>query len=142
MVFVETPSFFFCPHVDRAACTNFSTQTVELRSSKSREILPFPFLLFLSFLCSLPRTVFPFSFVLSFSSFLLFFTFPFSSYFPSFLFLLLFFSFSPPFWSNIHRMGQRRKFPPHCLMPFVWPLFFSLNFLFHYFLYDIIQHVD
>ena len=85
MEFVKTSSFW-CPHIGRAACTNFSTRTVELRPSKRREILPFPsfsFLLspltltlsfpslsFFSFFFSL-RTVFPFC------SFLPFFLFPF-----------------------------------------------------------------
>ena len=85
MEFVETPSFW-CPHVDRAACTNFSLWTVELRPLKNREILPFSFSLSFPFpFLSLP--FFPtncfsfpfFSFVFLFSfSFLLFF---FSSHF-------------------------------------------------------------
>ena len=69
MKFVETPSFW-CPHIDRAACTNFSLRTVELRPSESREILNFSFLLslFLShelFLFVPPS--FPFSLLLFFS---------------------------------------------------------------------------
>ena len=61
MEFVETPSFWY-PHVDRAACTNFSTETVKLRSSRCREILHF-----FSF-------ILPFSF-LSMNSFFYFFPF-------------------------------------------------------------------
>ena len=69
MEFVETPSFW-CPHIDHAACTNFSLRTVELRPSESREILNFSFLLspFLShelFLFVPPS--FPFSLLLFFS---------------------------------------------------------------------------
>ena len=44
MEFVETLTFW-CPHVDRVACTNFNLRTVELRQPESREIFPFPFLL-------------------------------------------------------------------------------------------------
>ena len=98
MEVVETPTFW-CPHVERAACTNFSPRTVELRPPKSRKIFPFPFS---SFSFSLPfflRTVFFFSFSLfSFSHFLLFFRF-----FFSFLFLIsshfpfIFSPFSLPF---------------------------------------------
>ena len=69
MEFVEIPSFW-CPHIDRAACTNFSLRTVELRPSESRKILNFSFLLspFLShelFLFVPPS--FPFSLLLFFS---------------------------------------------------------------------------
>ena len=76
MEFVETPTFR-CPHVDRATCNNFSTRTVELRSSKRREILHFSFSL-----------SFPFFFFVS----------PFLSFFPFFLykfFLFLSFFFLP-----------------------------------------------
>ena len=102
MEFVETPSFW-CPHVDRAACTNFSTRTVELRPSERREILHFSFSSFLSF---------SFFFVssstnsFSFLSFLIFFI-PFSHFiFSSFLLLI-----SPPF----------------SLLLFSFPFFFFLS---------------
>ena len=72
MEFVETPSFW-CLHVDRAACTNLSTQTVELQPSKNWEILPFSFSL-----------SFPFFFFFS----------PFLSFFPFFLYEFFSFCFS------------------------------------------------
>ena len=155
MDFVETPSFW-CPHVGRFVCTNFSTRTVELRPSERREIFNFLSLLFIPFPFSfLPSFSFPLSFykllssMNSFSSFFLFFPFCFSlSYFflpislyEFFLFFLFFFfcfflffpflfdslffsyfsshfclAISPPIWSIIDRMGQRRQFPPHFLM--------------------------
>ena len=145
MEFVETPSFW-CPHVDRAACNNFRTRTVELQPSENRAIFPFPFLLpFLS---------------LFFSPFLSTNSFPLVSFFP-FLFAFLFFlylsfhflltSFSHSFlltfssllhflsslWSNIDRMGQRRKFPPHFLMPFNVVLNFLPFSFISYFLFLI-----
>ena len=90
MEFVETPSFLY-PHVDRAACTNFSTWTVELRPSEGQEILHFSFSSFLSF------SFFLFLFIFSFlsfptNSFLSLFFFLCFSFF-SFLFSFLFFSF-------------------------------------------------
>ena len=75
MEFVETPNFW-CLHIDRAACTNFSPRTIELRPSESREILPFPFLL----------SHFPFFSLYALFSFLFL-----SSFFFSFLFAFLFF---------------------------------------------------
>ena len=70
----------------------------------------------------------------------------FFSSFPSFLSFLLFFSFShfsshflfsfgifSPIWIIIDHMGQRRKFPPHFLMPFMWPSFFLFFFFISYF---------
>ena len=110
MEVAETPTFW-CPHVDRTVCTNFSPRTIELRPSESREILPFPFLL----------SPFP-----SFSLYE-----PFSFYF---LFAFLFFfsfliSFPPPFGAH-HSFGQMRKFPPYFLKPNVWPLIFPLFLLF------------
>ena len=84
----------------------------------------FSFSPFLSFLCSLPRNVFLFFFsFLVFLSAFLFFSFS-HLIFHHFFFTLFSYHFLLPFWSNIDRMGQRRKLPPHCLMPFVWPLFF------------------
>ena len=108
MEFVETPSFW-CLHVDRATCTNLSTQTVELRPSKHWEILPFSF--------SLSFPFFFFSFLLSFLFFL-------SSYTNSFLFAFLFslshfflliFSFSFlffSFWSILDRLVKGGSFLP------------------------------
>ena len=155
MEFVETPTFW-CPHVDRAACTNFSPRTVELRPPESQEILSFPFSPFLFlFLFSFPL-LFPFlplrilfvpflSFFLShklfsfcfFISFLLFFLFLFSSHFPiisssnfSFLFLFLFaFHFFSLFGSPWSIRSREEASSPF-LMPFVWPSFFFLISLF------------
>ena len=86
MEFVKTPTFW-CPHVDQAACTNFSLRTVKLRPLKSREIFPFPFLL--SHFPSFPslRIVFLFPFLVS------------HLIFPSH-FLIFSFGISPPFWST------------------------------------------
>ena len=101
MEFIETPSFW-CPHVDRAACTNFSTRTVELQPSEHQEILlffPFPFpFIFLSFSPFLPFLRTPFSFLYEFfsffASFFLFFPFfIFSFFFSSFILLIFSFSF-------------------------------------------------
>ena len=144
MEFVEILSFW-CPHVDRATCNNFRTRTVELQPSENRAIFPFPssFLSFpfsfLLFFLRTPSPWFPF-----FLSFLLFFSFPISHFISSsFLFHILFFSLSPlfcifsPLWSNIDRMGQSRKFPPHFLIPFNVVLNF-LHFSFiSYFFYCI-----
>ena len=114
MEFVETPTFWYS-HVDRAACTNFSLRTIELRPSESREILPFPFSLSFPFPFLSLRTV-SFLFVF-FPLFLLFFPFLFlfsHLIFSSFLFLFSFGIFSP-ISIIIDRMGQRRKLPLHCL---------------------------
>ena len=135
MEVVETPTFW-CPHVERAACTNFSPRTVELRPPESREIFPF---LFSSFSFSLPfslRTVFFF--------FLFFFFFS----FPSFLSFLLFFSFShfisfpfhflPHFLSHLDghcRMVQEKEIPfslpqSKCMAIIIPSLFLISLFLF------------
>ena len=87
MELVETSSFW-CPHVGRAACNKFSTQTVELRPLERREILLFLSLIFFPF---------PFSFLPSFSFPLSFYEFLF--FFLSFLFFLIF-SFSLSFLSS------------------------------------------
>ena len=139
MEFVETPSFWY-PHVDRAACTNFSTRTVELRPSERREILPF---------LSLISFPFPFSFLLSFPfsfpflhEFFLFFSFShpfffsfFSSHFifSSFLFshsLLLIFLFLFLFRITIDRMVKGGNFLPFSFKPLVWWTIFFLISLF------------
>ena len=66
----EIPTFW-CPHVERATCTNFSPRTVELRPPESREIFPFPFPSFsFSFLSPYEFFSFLFVFFFSFSSFL------------------------------------------------------------------------
>ena len=67
-----------------------------------------PFFYFLISLCFLFSLSFCFSFPFFFSFFLSFFSFYFSSHFFSL-------GISPPIWSIIDRMGQRRKLPPHCL---------------------------
>ena len=129
MEFVKTPTFW-CPLVDQAACTNFNLLTIELRPPEIREIFPFPFLLSHFPLFPSLRTVFPFSLLFSFLLFLLFF----------FLFSFLI-SFSPLIFSSFllvflllfgahHSYGQRRQFPPHFLMSFVWPSLFLLFLLF------------
>ena len=123
MEFVETPTFW-CPHVDRTACTNFSPRTVELRPFESREIFPFPspFLIFLfpfsmnyfSFFSLCFLSSFP-----SFLSFLLFFSFShFSSHFP--FHFLFSFGISLPFGWSLTVWVKRRKFPSHFLKPNVW----------------------
>ena len=117
MEFVKTPSFWF-PHVSHAACTNFSLRTIELRPSKSREILHFPFFLFLRFFS--PFLLFPslflqtpllyefFSFLCSFLSFC----------FSLFLFLISFFSFS---------LYEFFSFPFVLLFPFSFPFCFPFS---------------
>ena len=73
------------------------------------------------------------SLLLSFLSFLLFYSFLFSP--------LIFSSFSPflfhflSLFEAYHSFGQRRKFPPLFLKPFVWPSNFPLYSLYHYFLF-------
>ena len=89
MEVVETPTFW-CPHVDRATCTNFSPRTIELRPSESREILHFPFLI----------SPFPFFSLYALFSFLFLSPFLFFPFFFSILFLfshLISLSFSPHF---------------------------------------------
>ena len=143
MEFAETPTFW-CPHVDRAACTNFSPRTVELRPPESQEIFPFLFSPFLSF-------SFFFSFLLSrilfvpTNCFLLVYLFAFCFSFFSFshlifpLFLLLIslpfslcFSFSLPFWS-IDRMGQKEEvsspLPQAKCVAFHFPIFIPYFFI-------------
>ena len=134
MEVVETPTFW-CPNVDRVACTNFNPRTVELRPSESREIFLFPFLL----------SPFPFFSLYGLFSFLFLSSFLFPFCF-SFLFLIshlispfIFTSFSPLslhfllLFGAHHISGQRRKFPPLFLKPNVWlsifhPYFF-ISFL-------------
>ena len=114
MEFVETPSFW-CLQVDRAACNNFSTRTIELQPSEHWEILHFSFSSFLSF--SFFFRFFPFLRTLFFLYLVSLFSFLFSFIcflFPLFLtltqrilfffvpilfhFLIIFFSFSLFFW--------------------------------------------
>ena len=142
MEFVQTPTFW-CPHIDRAACTNFNPRTVEFRPPENLEIFPFPFLLspfpsfslyesfFLLFFCSFP----PFLSFLFFFSFLI--SFPFH-------FLLIFsflFAFFPPFWSTpLIRSKEEIS------SPFPLTICVALNFpsLFPYFFisfYDIITYM-
>ena len=115
MEVVETPTFW-CPHVEHAACTNFSPRTVKLRPPESREIFPFPFSSF-SFSFLSPYEFFSFLFF-SFSPSLLFFPFCFPFLFlifpliplsisPHFLFAL-----SPPFWSTPHIRTKREISSP------------------------------
>ena len=125
MEFVKTPSFW-CPHVDHAACTNFSTRpsSFDRRSVGKSSIFPFPFLFSVFFFVSFfpPSTKFFCSFfVYEFFCFLFAFLFlNISSHFifSSFLFLLLFFSFSlffgifSPLWSIFDRMVKGGNFLP------------------------------
>ena len=141
MEFVETTTFW-CPHVDRAACTNFNPRTVELRPPENREIFPFPFLLssFPSF--SLYESFFLFFLFLSsfpFFSFLFLFSHLISlSFSPYFSFL---FAFSPPFWSTpLIRSKEEIS------SPFPLTICVALNFpsLFPYFFisfYDIVTYM-
>ena len=136
MEFVETPTFW-CPHVDRVACNNFSTRTVKLRPSKRLEILLFFLFPFLSFYFPFLRTLFPtncFLFVCLFVSFFFFFLFLLSSHFshhfffsPSFLLIFSFaFLFLPIFgspWSIRSREEASSPFP-HAIC--VALIFFSL----------------
>ena len=136
MEFVEIPTFW-CPRVGHVACTNFSTRTVELRPSERQELLPFLSLLSFPFPFSfLPSFSFPLSFYELLSStkcfFVSFFSFLFDSLFFSYFSSHFSFSISPPIWSTIDRMGQRRQFSPH-----VWPSIFLLFFLISYFFFDI-----
>ena len=125
--FFETPTFW-CHHVDRAACTNFSPRTVELRQPESREIFPFPFSPFLSF-----------SF--SFSSFPLLFPFlPLRIVFPSlFVFFLFLFSFLLSFLLLISLPFSYEFFsfvfiPSFCFSLLLFLLSFCFSFLLFLFL--------
>ena len=163
MKFVETPSFWY-PHVDRAACTNFSTRTVKLRPSERQKILLFSFSSFFSFsfffFVSSSTNSFSFlSFLLFFipfshfifSSFLLLISLPFSLlllsfpffFFPFFLykFFLFLLAFSPPFWIIIDRMVKGGSFLPLSSCHMCGPCFSFLISLFLNSLYSIIHHV-
>ena len=153
MEFVETPTFW-CPHVDRIACTNFSPRTIELRSLESREILPFPFSPFLSFSSFLSFFLFFLYDFFLFLSFLFFFPtncflfvslfpfcFSFFSFshliFPSFL-LLISLHFSLPFWITMEHSVKGGSFLPlsHaiCVALIFFP-YFLISF------YDIIPYM-
>ena len=136
MEFVETPTFW-CPHVDPAACTNFSPRTFERRPPETQEIFLFPFLLspfppfslygffpFFSFLPFLP--------FFSFFSFLISFPFHFSSFS-----LLLFVIFSPFLEKALIRSNEAisSSFPLPICVANTFPFFFFL------YLYDIITHM-
>ena len=138
MEFAETPSFWYL-HVDRLACTNFSTRTVELRPSEHREILHFSFSSFIFFFrfFHFLRTLFflCFSFFSFIFAFLFFSFFLFSFLLPnefflvpiSFHFLLIYFSHSFLLIFSfilkislllriaIDQIGLRRKLPPFFL---------------------------
>ena len=98
MEVVETPTFW-CPHVERVACTNFSPRIVELRPPESREIFHFPFLLS------------PFSFISLYELFYFIFL--------CFLFLLSFFPFlfAYLFFFSFHLISL--SFSPHFLFAFL-----------------------
>ena len=129
MEFVETPSFW-CPHVDRAACNNFSTRTVELRPSERREILPFFFFSpFLFFFFSFSTN----SFIFFFASFFLF---PltqrilFDSYLISFFLLIFSFSFLSSLfgssWTGWSREEASSPFPHATCVVLNFPSFFLI----------------
>ena len=127
MEFVQTPSFW-CPDVDRAACNNFSTRTVELRPSEHREILPFFFLI--SFFFSFSTNSFIF-----FASFFLFpLTQPivFGFYLISFFLLIFSFSFlSSHFgssWTGWSREEASSPFPHATCVVLYFPSFFLIPY--------------
>ena len=137
MEFIETPTFW-CPHLDRAACTNFSSRTVELRPPESWEILHFPFSHFLSFSFS-PFLSFFLFFIYEFFLFLYFLfaflSFPFlisfsHHFFFSFLFLFLFVFFFSYFLDHHGAFGQGKKLPPPFSCHLCGPNFFFLISLF------------
>ena len=128
--------------VDQLSFSGNRTPTVEtsLKNLNNFVFFSFPFFSLLSLSLSSPHAHSPHCpFFLPFSSLVCFpsplcsilisFLFLFQFLFSHFLFFHLFFFlfhilFLFSFWSNIDCMGQRRKLPPHCLIPFVWPLFF------------------
>ena len=129
MEVVETPTFW-CPRVERAACTNFSPRTVELRPPESREIFPFLFLLSPFSFLPLYELFFFFLFVFCFS--FLFFPFCFS-----FLFLIPLFNFSSllAFLSHFDRIVQEKEIPfslpqSKCMTIIIPSLFLISLFLF------------
>ena len=158
MEFVETPSFW-CPHVDRTTCTNFSTRTVEFRPSEGREILPFSFSFsfpFLFFFFSFSpflflRTLFFLCFFLSFLSFLLFFPLTqrilFGSYLislsHSFLLILSFLlAISLLFLEHNLIIRQGRKFPSLFLQVICVVLdFLPFSFISYFPFYCIIPYM-
>ena len=137
MEVVKTPTFW-CPHVERVACTNFSLRIVELRPPESREIFPFSFS---SFSFSLPfslRTVFSFSLFSFLFAFLLFFSF-------SHLISLSFSPFSLHFlllFGAHHTSGQKKgNFLPISSNQLCGPQF-SISILYFIIpLYDIIHYM-
>ena len=128
MEFVET-LIFWCPHVDRAMCNNFSTRTVELRPSEGREILPFPF--FFSFPFFFPTNPFLFAYFFlffPFFAFLLSFSFlSTNSFLFAFLFSLLIFSFLLEF-SPIFRASLTGWSREEASSPFLHATCVVLNF--------------
>ena len=134
MEFVETPTFW-CLHVDRAMCNNFSTRTIKLQPSKRREILLFSLSLSFSFPFLFYELVFPLSVFFLFLYFFIFFvflSFPFLiSFSHHFFFFFSFFSslllfFFSPFLDHHGAFCQGRKLSPPFLMQFMWPSFFFL----------------
>ena len=122
MEFVETPSFW-CPHVGCAACTNFRTQTVELRPPENLEIFPFCFLLshFPFFFLSLSTNSSPLR-ILFLLSFFLFFPF----------FASLFFSFS---FLSSHFLSTKSFSFPFCFSFLLYEHFFLSPFLFSFLIF-------
>ena len=125
---------FWCPHVDHAVCTNFSTQTVELRPSERHEILHFSFFFshFLPFLRIL--IFFPLRILFFFASFFLFFSHHFFSSFSLSHFFLLIFSFllafSPLFgssWTGWSREEASSPFPHATCVVLNFPSFFLIS---------------
>ena len=143
MEFVETPTFW-CPHVDRAACTNFNLHTVKLRPPESREIFPFPFLL----------SHFPSFSLYELFSFLFLSSFPFYPFCFSILFLfshLISLSFSPlfllslcifsSFWSTPLIRSKEEISSPFPLTIYVAIKFPSLFLISLFPFYDIINYM-
>ena len=110
---VETQTFW-CSHVDRAGCTNFSPRTIELQPCESQDILPFPFL------------ISPFPSFFSLRTVFLLFSFCFSIIF---LFSHL---ISSSFWSTpLIRSKEEVSslFPQAKCVALDFPLFFFYSFL-------------
>ena len=163
MEFVETLSFW-CPHVDRATCNNFSTQTVGAPENPPFFLFFFPFLFF--FFVSPSTNSFSFlsffSFLYSFFSFhfLLISSSHFSSFFSfafliSFLFFLSsstnsfcsFWHFLLPFGSSLTDWSRKEAsfpFPHATCVVYVFPslfLYFLIPFVTSSIMWLIVSHI-
>ena len=128
MEFDETPKFWY-PRIGRDAWINFSSLTVELRSSECRENLFFFFSLSLSLRLLLSLSSLLFSFLLSSSSFYLSIEFLHSCLLPS-----LFLNFSFFFSTEFIKVGETSLHFPlsHLSSPCIFLIFldyFSFFFI-------------